>query len=227
MENKINIFDIEFDRLTAKQAMRQILQYMESESISTVDIVALEALMLGQGYTGWKDCLRSIDLLLPGSKEILESAGIADGREFQDIENFTFFRLFFRYLERNRKTVFLLAEQEEVLDMLKERIENLRRGTVISGEAVLSPGDGNQDKVINQINGVEPDCILSALSCPYQEQFISENKALLNARVWLGCGPLLQNQVSGKHPLGRLRHLILGKIFRHQVDQQNKETDFE
>lgn len=227
MENKINVFDIEFDRLTAKQVMRQMLQYMESESVSTVDIVALESLMQGQDNAEWKEWVHNVDLLLPGSREILESVGITDGREFQDMENHTFFRLFFRYLERNQKTVFLLAEQEQTLDVLKDRIDSLRRGTIICGEAVLSPDSENQDKVINQINGVEPDCIMSVLSCPYQEQFISENKALLNARVWLGCGPLLQENVTEKRPIGRLKRFILKKSFRHQVDRQNKETDFE
>lgn len=45
MDNKINILGVELDRLTAKAAMKQMMQYMEGESVSTVEMVTLEMLM--------------------------------------------------------------------------------------------------------------------------------------------------------------------------------------
>ena len=33
---------------------------------------------------------------------------------------------------------------------------------------------------------------MSVLTSPYQEKFIAENQALLNVKLWFGCGTLLE-----------------------------------
>lgn len=71
--------------------------------------------------------------------------------------------MFFKYLQRTRKKVFLLAEQEN---------------------------------------------------------FISEAKALLNARVWIGCSLSLLQEDRKKKPAGKLKKFLLKRAFIHLVDQQ-------
>ena len=39
MEEKINVFDIELNLLTAKKAMRQVMRYMGGESVSTIELI--------------------------------------------------------------------------------------------------------------------------------------------------------------------------------------------
>lgn len=198
MEEKINVFDIELNLLTAKKAMKQVMRYMGGESVSTIELIPMEVLLKGQDNAEWKQSLQSVDLLLPSEREILESAEVTDENAIQDLENNTFVRLFFRYLVKNKKKVFLLTEDEKASRLLKERIETYRKGVQFVGEAVISAQSGSKDAVINMINGVEPDCILSALSYPWQEKFIAESKALLNARVWFGCSFLLNQQKKRK-----------------------------
>lgn len=48
MENRIDIFDIEIDALTAKDTLKKIVQYMKSETLSTVEVVTLELLVQGR-----------------------------------------------------------------------------------------------------------------------------------------------------------------------------------
>ena len=76
------------------------------------------------------------------------------------------------------------------------------------GEAVISAQSGSKEAVINMINGVEPDCILSGLSYPWQEKFIAESKALLNARVWFGCTFLLNQQKKEEKASGKFKYCI-------------------
>lgn len=223
MDNKINILGVELDRLTAKAAMKQMMQYMEGESVSTVEMVTLEMLMQGQDNAEWKSMMEEMDLLLPSDKTILESVGIEEGNDIRDLENNIFLRLFFRYLERNRKSVFLLAEKEEDISRLKEKVFSYRKGISIAGEAVIVSDSGKEDSVINAINGVEPDCILSVLPCPWQETFIQESRPLLNARVWFGCGPLLGQKEMQEKARGRLKYFFLKKLFRYQVERQQKD----
>lgn len=222
MEEKINVFDIELNLLTAKKAMRQVMRYMGGESVSTIELIPMEVLLKGQDNAEWKQSLQSVDLLLPSEREILESAEVTDENAIQDLENNTFVRLFFRYLVKNKKKVFLLTEDEKASRLLKERIETYRKGVQFVGEAVISAQSGSKDAVINMINGVEPDCILSALSYPWQEKFIAESKALLNARVWFGCSFLLKQQKKEEKASGKFKYFILKRLFRYQVGKTLK-----
>ncbi len=223
MNSKIDILGVELDRFTAKEAMKRMMQYMDGESVSTVELVELEMLMQGQDSPEWKEQMAGMDMLLAADRDILESAGILEGDDIRDLENHTFLRLLFRYLERNRKRVFLLAGREEELLLLEERMAVYRRGITVAGEAVLPEGSGKQENVINEINGVDTDCILSVLPYPWQEVFITQSRPLLNARVWFGCGPLLGQKALERGLGGRLKHFILKKVFRYQVEKQKKE----
>ena len=198
------------------------MQYMGGESVSTIELIPMEVLLKGQDDAEWKQALQSVDLLLPSEREILESAEVTDQNAIQDLENNTFVRLFFRYLVKNKKKVFLLTEDEKASKLLKERIETYRKGIQFVGEAVISAQSGSKEAVINMINGVEPDCILSGLSYPWQEKFIAESKALLNARVWFGCTFLLNQQKKEEKASGKFKYFILKRLFRYQVGKTQK-----
>ena len=62
----------------------------------------------------------------------------------------------------------------------------------------------SEEEIINEINSLEPDCILSVLPSPKQEEFIKDNKSYINARVWMGCGEVF-GVVSSK---SRKRNLL-------------------
>ena len=53
MEEKINIFDIEMDNLTAKETMIKAMEYLESESMDTIEIMSMDMLLSGQENTEW------------------------------------------------------------------------------------------------------------------------------------------------------------------------------
>lgn len=230
MENKIDIFGIDIDALTAKDTLKRIVQFMESETVSTVEIVTLELLVQGQDAAQWQEMMRQMDLVLPGEKEILEAsekaAGLSHGTSeanshlIKELEKQVFLKMFFKYLQRTRKKVFLLAGREEELLFLQEKLRPYARGFLPAGHAVLPRDGGRKDSVINEINGVEPDCILSVLPYPEQERFITEAKALLNARLWVGCSLSLLQEENKKKPSGKLRKFFLKKMFYRLVGQQ-------
>lgn len=223
MEEKINIFDVEIDCLTAKEAMINALQFLESDSIDTIGLMTMAMLMGGQEDQKWKEQVEDLKMVLPGESEILEAARISDRNLLREAEGRVFLKMFMKYLQKNRKKVFLLAGSGEEMQRVKEAISWYNRGIQIAGSATVSPQDETVEDVINDINGTETDCILSVLSSPYQEQFICENKALLNARVWLGCGTALWDSYNERHPLKRLKRFFMKKLFRYQVGRQQEE----
>ena len=110
MKEKINIFDVEIDGFTAKAAMQAAVQYMQSESINTIEIVTLDMLMQGKDNPAWKENTKAMDMVLPGEKEILEAAEVQDRYLLKDVANKMFLKMFLRYLQKNRKKIFLMVQ---------------------------------------------------------------------------------------------------------------------
>ena len=54
MNEKINILNIELYQTSAKAAMQKVVQYMESDSINTVEIITMDMLLKGKDMPGWK-----------------------------------------------------------------------------------------------------------------------------------------------------------------------------
>ncbi len=235
MENKIDIFEIDIDALTAKDTLKRIVQFMESETVNTVEIVTLELLVHGQDDPEWREMMRQMDLVLPGEKEILEASEKAavplgggagsNGRLIKEMEKRVFLKMFLKYLQRTGKKVFLLAGQEADLLLLQEKLRPYAKGFLPAGHALLPQEGGRKDSVINEINGAEPDCIISVLPYPEQERFITEAKALLNARLWIGCSLILLQEENIKKPSGKLRKFFLKRTLRHLVDQQKSRQE--
>ena len=90
-------------------------------------------------------------------------------------------------------------------------------------DAVLSDQAGQEENAINEINGTETDCIFSVLPSPYQERFIAANKALLKARVWLGCGTVLEQSYDARDLGRRIRRFFAKKVFKYRVGQQRED----
>ena len=215
MNEKINILNIELYQTSAKAAMQKVVQYMESDSINTVEIITMDMLLKGKDMPGWKEAVESLNLVLPGETEILEAAGVREKTLLRDTAGLVFLKMFLRYIQRNKKRVFLVAQSEtELLEMESAIREHDRK-----------PDGAGIEQVINAVNGAETDCIFSLLPSPEQELLIQRNSALLNARVWFGCGSVLKEIYMKKQKKGKIQRFLRRKVFRYQVGRQQRSEE--
>lgn len=220
MENVMNLFDIEMTGDSAKNLVRNIAENLNQERIYAVSIVTLESLMREKDNDAWKEQMQTMDLVIPGEKAVLEAAENGVKYREKEIENHAFLKLLIRFLQKNKKTIYLLAASDEEVSLLQEGLKIYGQNIRIIGQSVLQEINKGKEDVINDINGLEPDCIFSALPSPVQEEFITENKALLNARVWVGCGTKALNIQAKKKRAGKIRLYVLKKLLRHQLEKQ-------
>ena len=127
MDDTMKILNIELRKTSAKAAMQKAVQYMESDSINTMEIMTMDMLLWGQDTSGWKEAVESLDLVLPGELELLEAAGITDKNLLRDTAGQVFLKMFLRYVQRNKKRVFLVAQSEAELANLEEAIHEYDR----------------------------------------------------------------------------------------------------
>jgi len=225
MSGKIKVLDIEIDELTAKEAMKDSMSYLESEPVNIIELVTADGLMQISEVQDLKEHIGCFDLILAGDKTILEVAQVKEWKFLQETENRTFLKMFMRYLHKNHKRVYLLVNSTEEGEELYNYFECYYSGIQIVGLAKVSAENRADDMLVNAINGGEIDCVIAALIPPLQEEFIVKNKGLLNTRLWLGLGtgilPLGGTGNSG----GRLARFVVKHMFRRRMEKRKNKID--
>ena len=212
MTDNIEVMGIRLDCLTAKETMVRMMRFLEDDSVDIIEILSMDVLMKNSEDEQWRELVDGFGLVLPGEPEILKAADIGDRTRLKEAENRTFLKLFIKYLQKNQKKVFLLADTEEILNSAAEALAGYSGGLRLTGRGILAD-DSREENVVNDINGTETDCILSVLASPYQEQFIDRNKALLNAKIWFGCGAVFGGEQEKRFPIGRVKHFFRKRLF--------------
>ncbi len=225
MTEKINVLGIEMDCLTAKEVMLRVMQFMEDDLVDTIELMSMDTLMSGRDDEEWKKLAGELEIVLPGEADILKAAEITDRVRLKEAENGTFFRLLMKYLQKNRKRVFLLSGTGGDLAALESVVRKYGRGIRVAGSGVLEQDGSGEEKVINDINGTESDCVLSVLQSPYQEQFIDRSRTLLCTKVWLGCGPALETVGGSGGTLQKLRKFFQKRMFFRQAEREKNQTE--
>ena len=227
MTEKISIFDVEISCIKAKEAMMQAIEFMKGDSVNTIELVSMESLMKEHENPEWKKKVSMQDLVLPGSVEILEAAKTDDARLLRETDNKLFLRMFLKYLQKNHHKIYLLSASQEELVKAEEALARYNQGIRVVGDAVIHLEDGeltDADRIhgiVNAVNGSEADCILSVLPSPAQEDFIEQNRALIDTRVWIGCGSVLMRSFGDRKMTSRIKRMLVKKVFRYKVEKQN------
>lgn len=188
MERKINVLGVWADNCSAKDAMRACVDYSDTDALNVIEILTADVLVQSKMTDGVKQNIEEADLVLVGDKVILEAAGIRDHQKLQEVEKGIFLKMFLRFLCKSGRRLFLVADSREELDEFHKFLKSHHPDIRIVGEAVVPEDDREDDMILNQINGLEVDCILSELSVDKQEGFIVRNRNLLNARIWMRTG---------------------------------------
>lgn len=222
MDKRISVLDVEIDGLTAKEAMRSAMEYITLEQVNVIEFVTAASLMRIREEEGLREEVCRFDLVLAGDRAVLEAAEVSERKFFLETENRVFLKMFLRYLHKNHMRIYLLAESEKEAEEAYRYLEYYYRGLQIAGLAKVSAADRSDDMLVNAINGGEVDCVFSMLSSPLQEEFIAENKGVLNARVFIGLGRDMLPVGQGKMGEGRLTRLVAKYLFKKEIEKHKR-----
>lgn len=140
-----------------------------------------------EGYTAKEAMAHVIEYMKVGTVHPIEMVSIEDTKEAGE-ESPLFVKMFMRYLHRNSQKVFLLAKDEDTLLKLREYIEKSYSRIRIMGAVEWDGQENACDMILNQINGVEVDCIVAAIKEDVQDMFWEKYRTSLDAKVWMGIG---------------------------------------
>ena len=64
MNEKINVLGVNIDSFTAKEAMKETIAFLESEPVSVIDVVSVDALMQMNDFPELKEKMNEFDMIV-------------------------------------------------------------------------------------------------------------------------------------------------------------------
>ena len=222
MNSKINVLELELHNDTAKEAMQKVMDYMQTEPLNIVELISSDSLLLSKDDEVLRDNIGQSDLVLTVEKSFLELAGVTDRRRLQEAESGLFLKMVLHYFHKNHVRVFLLAESQEDSLRLQEYFENYYAGIEIVGAEAVAANREMDDMILNSINGVEAECVISILPSPLQEAFVVRNRILLNTRLWLGLGKKVKLPLDKKEKKP-FRHFLVKLFLKREIEKEKQK----
>lgn len=226
MTKKIDIMGIELDNYTVREAVMQVETYLSGDMLNTVESVSMRMLIESENDPVVREVLSMLDLAVIGEKEIIQAAGVPTMQRMQETEENDFTYEFFKRIERNKRSVFLLGETEHRIAGIKRELAEAFPKLIFAGEYALENCVGDLEAVINEMNAMTPDIIVSILPTPLQEHFFAEHKDKMSATIWYGMGEFgIHGRKSGIGSFFRNRmHLGKLKNSMNKYQDQNSEA---
>ncbi|MBQ2705964.1 MAG: WecB/TagA/CpsF family glycosyltransferase [Agathobacter sp.] len=212
MIKEIIVAGIKLNSYTALENLMHIGKNLDNRIFTTVEEIYMRTLLLAKEDEVVKKVVEEMDVTVIAENGVWDAAGENTTLRKREIEKREFFFHLMQILERNKYTVFVLGgAQQEVAQTCEYIAEEFSRLNVVGAKA-LEECVGADEGIINDINMLAPDVIISVLPSPMQEHFLADHKAMLSARLWYGIG---SGKITGqKHSL---KILLLKKLRKYKL----------
>ena len=214
MNGKVEIMGISLDICSVEEIMESInVHWNQEESLSTYGALTMKLFVEAQKDPELKAYIEMLDKAVPDDTEILWAAGLHDSEMEEEITQHGFIGTLFWLLAQYKNRIFILGEDQEDAEGMFRYLKEKYPEIVITGRDSLLTGATDQvDRVINEINALSPQAVLSCSRTYELEKFVSKNRKIVNTRVWFSLGNC---QEIWKGP--GLKPAWLGKIMEKNI----------
>ena len=214
MNEKIEIMGISLDTCSVEEVIESInVHWLQEESLSTYGTLTMKLFMAAQKDPELKEYIQMLDKAVPDDPEVLWAAGLHDGKIEEEISRHDFMATLFWLLSQYRNRIFILGETLEDAEEMHRYLDEKYPDIVVAGRDCLLTGESDQvDRVINEINAISPQAVLSCSRTFELEKFVKKNRKMINSRVWFSLGNC---QEIWKGP--GLKPAWLGKIMEKNI----------
>lgn len=212
MIKEITVAGIKLNSYTALENLTQIGKRLDNNVFTTVQEIYMRTLLLAKEDAVVKDAIEALDVTVIAENGVWDAAGENTNLRRREIEKREFFFQLMRILERNKYSIFVLGEVKEEVEATCEYIAEEFPRLKVLGTKAVEECVGADEGIINDINMLAPDVIISVLPSPMQERFLIEHKSMMSTRLWYGIG---NGKIAGqKHSL---KYVILKQLRKYKL----------
>ncbi|MBR4026056.1 MAG: WecB/TagA/CpsF family glycosyltransferase [Lachnospiraceae bacterium] len=188
MIKEITIAGITLDNYSVKESIIMIEKCLSANFFTTIEEVGMKTLFLATEDNVVKETLEKMDMTIIVETEMLQAMEQLTMQRKHEIEEQEFFFQLMKKMDRGRKSVFLLGETEQEIEKASEFILEEFPHICMVGSRALENCSGAEEGIINDINAITPDMVISVLPSPIQEHFLAAHKGMLSTNLWYGVG---------------------------------------
>ncbi len=221
MGTRIRIMDMEVDLITQETFRETIMEYLSNDCLRVVHMVSLDYIDTFDKNELVRQVLDEADMVLPGEKtilsahhvDVLETGGmVVDYHSLLDLVE---------PLAGNNVTFYLvLRNEKEARALYGFMNRHFSRECVVG--VYVADSDVAEESLINDINTKLPDIIFLSMDSTEQEEWLTNHKGKLNARLCLAAGSVLPLILRDHvHAPAWLEKLHLAPVYRRLVKMPN------
>ncbi|MDQ3962326.1 MAG: WecB/TagA/CpsF family glycosyltransferase [Actinomycetota bacterium] len=184
----IEILRIPFARLTAADALAQIETLYEREEPAFVAHANVHTVNLAVADDGYRDVLRTADMVLNDGKGVMLGARLLGERFPEDLNGNFMTPLVIERAERNRWPTFLLGAKPGIPERLEEVLREQHPSLEIRGTHHGHFGAAGEDDVVARIRDSGAQLLLVGMGNPHQERFLHRRLRDTGVRLGIGVG---------------------------------------
>ena len=231
MIKTIDFAGIVLDNYSVRETIMNVEKNMSDQGFHTIEEVNMDTLMQAETDEVIKEALQIVEHTVIAEAGILDAVGAGSYQRRHEIEHHDFFYELMKRIERNHKTMFVIGDSMERVEQMCELISDRYPKCEIVGREALDECTGATDAVVNEMNAVAPDVILSIIPSPQQEHFLMENREKISAELWYGIGKFELGKARSRLAL-KIRklvriHKLEKQLIRHNDEQETKQNENE
>lgn len=220
MIKEITVAGIKLNSYTALENLTQIGKNLDNNVFTTVEEVYMRTLLLAKEDELVKNVVETLDVTIIAENGVWDAAGENTSLRRREIERREFFFQLMHILERNKYSVFVLGDAASEVTLTCEYLAEEFPRLKVVGAVALEECMGTDEGIINDINLLAPDVVISVLPSPKQEHFLAEKKRMLSTKLWYGVG---SGKIAGqKHSI---KYSVLKMFRKHRLMNYIKRED--
>ncbi len=191
MRNTENILDVLIDRITLKDALLIVRQFLEEACVHKIYTPNSEMIMEAQRDLSLKLILNRGSLVVPDGAGVVLASRILGVALPEKVSGFDLVQECFKLSYHRPLRYFFFGGKPGVAEEAAASVKQLYTQVEISGckNGYLPPFEN--DSMIEQINSSRTDILLVALGCPKQENWIDKNADKVKVKICIGVGGTL------------------------------------
>ncbi len=188
MIKEITVAGIKLDNYSVRESMMMLEKALSTRMFTVVEEVNMNMLLLAKENPVVKEAIEAVDMAVIADVDILKAVEEPSLQRKLETEEKAFFFQLMKRLDRNKKSIFLLGETEKEITIAQDYIKDEFPHILIVGKQALESSKVANEGVVNNINMITPDAIISVLPTPLQEEFLVEHKGMISTNLWYGIG---------------------------------------
>lgn len=195
MNQRVNVLGTYFNNVTRAEAVKQIVECLQSASKASVFTPNPEIVMEAYNNSKYQQVLNRSEMTIPDGIGVVIGAKMIGHPLKERTAGFDTIQDVFATIEGTGLKVFFLGAGPGVAEIAKEKmVEKFPKLNIVGCHDGYFKDD---QKVIDYVNSCKPDLLLVGLGFPRQEFWIDQHREALTASVLVGCGGSL-DAMSGK-----------------------------